>query len=163
LNRKFDQEFDVYDKRMLLDYIERQQNPRRSRLRAIISMQTLRNEELLERLAAEVDHIDLVIVDEAHHARNPETQISEMLRDLGQLADSVVLLTATPLHLGNRDLFTLLNALRPTEFRDADVFDRELREHRDIHEAGLLIRTRQPDSLRQAAELLKRIFIGAGT
>ena len=144
---------------MLLDYIERQHDARRRRLRAIVSMQTIRNEEVLETLAAEVDHLDMVIVDEAHHARNPETQTSEMLRDLGQVGDCVVLLTATPLHLGSRDLYTLLNALRPTEFREAEVFDRELRHYSGIHEAGILIRTREEASLGQATELLKRVFL----
>ncbi len=159
LNRKFGQEFDIYDKRMLLDYIERQHDARRRRLRAIVSMQTIRSEEVLELMAAEVDHLDMVIVDEAHHARNPETQTSEMLRDLGQMGDCVVLLTATPLHLGSRDLYTLVNALRPAEFRDAEVFDRELRHHSGVHEAGILIRTRQETSLGAATELLKRVFL----
>jgi ATP-dependent helicase HepA len=162
LNRKFDQEFDIYDKQMILRYLERQQNPRRSRLRAIVSMQTLRDEELRERLVAEIDQIDLVIFDEAHHARNPETLVSAMLRDLGQIGDCVVLLTATPLHLGNRDLFTLLQALRPVEFRDAEVFDKELRRHSRIHDAALLVRSRQPESVRQAADLLKRVFLAPG-
>lgn len=159
MNRKFGQEFDIYDRRMLLDYIERQHDVRRRRLRAIVSMQTISNEEVLETLVAEVGHLDMVIVDEAHHARNPETQTSQMLRELGQLGDCVVLLTATPLHLGSRDLFTLLNALRPAEFRDAEVFDRDLRQYAGIHEAGALIRTRQEASLRSATDVLKRVFL----
>lgn len=96
LNRKFGQDFDIYDRQALLDYIERQHNARRRRLRAIVSMQTIRNEEVLDALVAEVGHLDMVIVDEAHHGRNPETQTSEMLRQLGQIGDCVVLLTATP-------------------------------------------------------------------
>lgn len=159
LNRKFSQEFDVYDKRMMLEYMETaRQNPRRSRLRAIVSIQALRNEAFRDRLIAEVGHIDVVVVDEAHHARNPETQTSEMLRDLGGLADCMLLLTATPLHLGSRDLFTLLNALRPVEFRDASVFDRELLHHRGVIEAGLLVRSRTPEAAEQAAECLKKVF-----
>jgi SNF2 family DNA or RNA helicase len=120
LNRKFDQDFDILTKSTLYQYIERlRQNPRRGQLRGIVSMQTLRNADVRTSLVAEVGHLDMVVVDEAHHARNPSTQTSEMLRDLGDLADCLIFLTATPLHLGNRDLFTLLNALRPTEFRDA--------------------------------------------
>ena len=96
----------------------------------------LRSQELREHLLAELPDIDMVIVDEAHHARNPATQTSETLRELGSIGDCVLLLTATPLHLGSRDLFTLLNALRPTEFRDSEVFDRELSHHRGVIEAG---------------------------
>ena len=160
LNRKFDQEFDIFDRRSMIEYIERlRQNPRRGRLRAIISMQTLRNEDVRELLAAEVGHLDVVIVDEAHHARNPYTKTAEMLEELGQMGDCVLLLTATPLHLGSRDLFTLLHALRPTEFRDPEVFDRELRHHAGVHEAEMLVRTRTTDGLEQAAERLRRVFI----
>jgi len=159
LNRKFDQEFDIYDKPMMLDYMDRlRQNPRRSRLRAIISIQTLRNEAFRDQIIAEVGQVDMVVVDEAHHARNPETQTSEMLRDLGSLGDCVLLLTATPLHLGSRDLFTLLNALRPVEFRDASVFERDLHHHRGVIEAGSLVRSRTPEAVRQAVERLTQVF-----
>ncbi len=145
MNRKFDQDFGVFDRKGLTQYIERiRESPSRGRLRAIVSMQTMRNKDLREELGAEVSQFDLVVVDEAHHARNPETQTSEMLRDLGGLSDAVLLLTATPLHLGSRDLHTLLHALRPTEFRDPTVFERELESHRGILEAALFVRQRDP-------------------
>ena len=82
-NRKFDQEFDLFRKNSFFEYSEKlRQNPRRIRLRAITSMQTLRSQELRELLTSEIGHVDLVIVDEAHQARNPSTQTSEMLREL---------------------------------------------------------------------------------
>lgn len=160
LNRKFDQDFDILTKAMLYQYIERlRQSPRRGQLRGIVSMQTLRNAEARTALVAEVGHLDMVIVDEAHHARNPSTQTSEMLRDLGGLADCLIFLTATPLHLGNRDLFTLLNALRPTEFRDAGVFDRQLRHYAGVHTASSLVRSMSPGALPEARDLLERTFV----
>ncbi len=160
LNRKFDQDFEIFDKRALLQYVERlRDNPHRSRLRAIVSMQTLRNEQLREQLLAEVPQIDVVIVDEAHHARNPLTQTSETLRDIAAIGVCVVLLTATPLHLGSKDLFTLLNALRPTEFRDANVFENDLRRHRGVIEAGLRVRTRAAEALPQVVDLLREVFV----
>ena len=160
LNRKFDQEFDIYDKQGLTEYLDRvRQNPTRGRLRGIISMETLRNEELRELLAAEVGHLDLVIVDEAHHARNPGTLTSEMLGDLCDIGDSILLLTATPLHLSNRDLFTLLKALRPTDFRDEFVFDRDLQRHAPIHRAGALVRSGKEEALKQATALLEQVFV----
>jgi hypothetical protein len=71
----------------------------------------------------------------------------------------MVLLTATPLHLGNRDLFTLLHALRPTEFRDANVFDRQLRENGRVHVASNLVRAMNPEALSEAKDLLERAFV----
>jgi superfamily II DNA or RNA helicase len=160
LSRKFDQEFDILDRRALLDYVVRvRQNPRRSRLRAIVSMQTMRDQELLESIAADVGHLDVVIVDEAHHSRNPGTLTSAMLRELGHLADALLLLTATPLHLGSRDLFTLLAAIRPSEFRDHAVFDRELQHHRGVLRAALLIRARASKQFNEAIQELRDVFI----
>ncbi len=56
---------------------------------------------------------DLVIVDEAHHIRNPETMLHQGVRYFCDHAQAVLLLTATPVQLGSMDLFTLLNVLRP--------------------------------------------------
>jgi superfamily II DNA or RNA helicase len=56
---------------------------------------------------------DLVIVDEAHHIRNPETFVHQAVRYFCDNAEAVVFLTATPVQLGSVDLFTLLNVLRP--------------------------------------------------
>jgi len=118
LNRKFNQDFEVYTAQTLREYLTRLgQNPERSRLRAIVSMSTLRNQELCQLLEAVAGYIDLSIVDEAHHGRNPGTHTADMLQDIARMSGAALFLTATPLHLGTRDLFTLLNALRPTEFR----------------------------------------------
>ena len=60
--------------------------------------------------------IDLLVVDEAHHMRNPET----LLNELGRLANSVashrLFLSATPIHLHNRDLHSLLAMVDPDTF-----------------------------------------------
>ena len=57
---------------------------------------------------------DLVIVDEAHHIRNTETQRHQAIRFLCDNAEAVVFLTATPIQLGEHDLYVLLNTLRLT-------------------------------------------------
>lgn len=160
LNRKFDQDFEIYNKGSFLQYVERfRQNPRRSQLRGIISMQTLRSEELRDVLIGEIGHIDMVVIDEAHHARNPHTKTSDMLRDLCEVGNCVLLLTATPLHLGSRDLFTLVQALRPVEFRDAHVFDSQLKSHNGVHDASRLIRTQDPTAAAKARECLEQVFV----
>jgi ATP-dependent helicase HepA len=56
---------------------------------------------------------DLVIVDEAHHIRNPQTYLYEGIRYFCDNAQAVLFLTATPVQLGSEDLYTLLNVLRP--------------------------------------------------
>ena len=160
LNRKFGQDFDVFTKQSFLEAIERQrQNPQRGRLRAILSFETLRSEQLGELVLADLGYLDFVVIDEAHHARNPATQTSELLRELCKIGKCVIMLTATPLHLGSRDLFTLLQALRPVEFRDPNVFDLQLRRHTGVHEAGRRVRTQNPSELAVARDHLEAIFL----
>ena len=68
--------------------------------------------------------IDLLVVDEAHHMRNPAT----LLHRFGRLANSVashrLFLSATPIHLRNRDLHSLLSMVDPDTFE----FERTLSE-----------------------------------
>jgi ATP-dependent helicase HepA len=65
---------------------------------------------------------DLVIVDEAHHIRNPETYLHQGVRYFCDNAQAVLFLTATPVQLGSEDLFTLLNVLRPDLVIDVASF-----------------------------------------
>ena len=65
---------------------------------------------------------DLVIVDEAHHIRNPETYLHQGVRYFCDNAQAVLFLTATPVQLGSEDLFTLLNVLRPDLVMDQASF-----------------------------------------
>jgi ATP-dependent helicase HepA len=67
-------------------------------------------------------HFDLVIVDEAHHIRNPQTYTHDGVRYFCDNAEAVLFLTATPIQLGDQDLFVLLNALRPDLVIDSDSF-----------------------------------------
>jgi ERCC4-related helicase len=66
---------------------------------------------------------DLVIVDEAHHIRNSETFLHQAVRYFCDHAEAVIFLTATPIQLGSRDLYTLLNALRPDLVIDQASFE----------------------------------------
>jgi ATP-dependent helicase HepA len=56
---------------------------------------------------------DLVIVDEAHHVRNPGTWSYRNVRQFIDAAEAVVFLSATPIQTSDNDLYTLLNLLRP--------------------------------------------------
>ena len=63
--------------------------------------------------------IDLLIIDEAHYMKNPETKTSKIGKLLRKVSSFVVLLSATPIHLGKQDLYQLANII------DEDTFDRE--------------------------------------
>jgi SNF2 family DNA or RNA helicase len=67
--------------------------------------------------------LDLLVIDEAHHMRNPDT----LLFNLAQLVNSVsshrVFLSATPIHLRNRDLHSLLRLIDPDTFEYESTLD----------------------------------------
>jgi len=78
---------------------------------------------------------DLVIVDEAHHIRNPETYLHQGIRYFCDNAGAVIFLTATPVQLGSEDLYTLLNVLRPDLIIDKASFELMSEPNRFINAA----------------------------
>jgi ATP-dependent helicase HepA len=87
---------------------------------------------------------DLVIVDEAHHIRNSETYLHQGVRYFCDNAQAVVLMTATPVQLGSRDLYTLLNVLRPDLIIDPASFQQMSEPNGFINEAVKQCRTAEP-------------------
>ncbi|MBW2065690.1 MAG: DEAD/DEAH box helicase [Deltaproteobacteria bacterium] len=67
--------------------------------------------------------IDLLIIDEAHYMRNRETVSAELGRLLRHVSEHVILLSATPVHLRNQDLYQLLNLVDEDTFNQPLVFD----------------------------------------
>ena len=65
---------------------------------------------------------DLIIVDEAHHIRNQSAIRYQVIKKFCETAEAVVFLTATPVQLGNDDLYVLLNLLRPDLIVDEETF-----------------------------------------
>jgi SNF2 family DNA or RNA helicase len=66
--------------------------------------------------------LDLVIIDEAHYLRNPETATHQLGRFLRDVSEHIVLLSATPINLKNEDLFSLLNLVDPESFAYREQF-----------------------------------------
>lgn len=127
------------------------------RLQAIVSLQTLRSASVVESLELRPPSFDLVIVDEAHHCRNSETSQHHSVRAVTAESDAVVFLTATPLHLGNENLFNLLRLLLPEEFDRLDVFEQRLEANRHIVAAETHLRRLNPQGMRLARESLGRL------
>src|SRR5204862_5535318 len=103
---------------------------------------------------------DLVIVDEAHHIRNPETLLHPGVRYFCDNAEAVLLLTATPVQLGSDDLFTLLNVLRPDLVLDRPSFEQMAEPNRHIGAAVRHCRRAAPGWEQETVACLDR---AAGT
>ncbi len=84
--------------------------------------------QLLQKHQHDSPLIDLLIVDEAHYLRisdlkNPDKKTTVLGRLLRGVAEHVVLLSATPIHLRNLDLYQLLNIVDDATFNQPLVFD----------------------------------------
>lgn len=66
--------------------------------------------------------IDMIIVDEAHYLRNRKTQTNKLGGLLRGLTSNLVLLSATPIQMGNSDLFNLLHLLDEHTFAYEESF-----------------------------------------
>ncbi|MBI5647497.1 MAG: DEAD/DEAH box helicase [Ignavibacteriae bacterium] len=115
------------------------------------------NSELARYLSAmenEEKLVDLLIVDEAHHLRNPETQTNEIGQLFKNVSDYTILLTATPIHNRNEDLFSLLNLIDPDTFTRVDVLNQILEANAPLVAAREHILGHNPNShtLRQLLE-----------
>lgn len=157
MRNKFGEEFEILDakgvNRFLQDAADRGYP---QKLRAIVSLQCLRGRELQERWNAAAPPLDLVIVDEAHHMRNSDTLSHKLGRVLSETAETMLLLTATPIHLGNKNLFNLLRVLDDTQFDNPAVFSSMLEVNEHILSALRILRERpQPDYAKCESTLRK--------
>ena len=97
---------------------------------------------------------DLVIVDEAHHIRNTNTQRYEAIRFFCENAEAVVFLTATPIQMDDNDLFVLLNTLRPDIIIDKASYTAITEPNAHINRAALAARKGGPGWEEETREAL---------
>ena len=155
---KFGEEFEFLDakgvNKFLQDAADRGYP---QKLKAIVSLQSLRGKELQERWHAAAPPLDLVIVDEAHHMRNSDTLSHRLGRILSETAETMLLLTATPIHLGNMDLFNLLRVLDDAEFDSPDVFFSMLQANEHILSALRKLREKRPPDFAECEKILRKV------
>lgn len=160
LRTRFSLDAQIYDSQglrsLITDFLTNGEN---FHCHALCSLQTIRQESIREKLNELDDRqlkFDLVIVDEAHHLRNAGTQSHSTGRILSELADSMVLLTATPIHLKNEDLFRLLSILDREEFGQQAIFDLRLEQNEPVIRAQNAIRS-HPVNIRAALDEMKQL------
>lgn len=87
----------------------------------------IKKETLSEYLQTTGKQIDLLICDEAHRARNPETQTFKGLKTLMDNTKAAIFLTATPIMISRENLFNLLKLLNETDYNSYSRFENALR------------------------------------
>lgn len=136
LMARFNEEFQIMDANRLHGFLSEWENSGPStRLRGICSLEGLRQGQLSTRISETGVQFDLVVIDEAHHMRNPETLAFDLGEILSEHTDALVLLTATPVHLRSLDLFYLLNILDPGQFESPELFEHQIEPNKLINKA----------------------------
>lgn len=101
---------------------------------------------------------DLVIVDEAHHIRNTGTYRHKAVKYLCNNAEAAIFLTATPIQMGNNDLFVLLNTLRPDLIIDQESFEHMSKPNPYINRASSIVRNQNEKwKIKASKELEKTV------
>jgi len=157
---RFSEEFDILDRSGFLQKAilrDAQKEQALHRLQAIVSLETVRGTKLIDAVEERGAPLDLLIVDEAHHCRNSETKQHRAIRALADLSEAVIFLTATPVHLGDQNLFNLLRLLVPEEFDRFDVFQDRINTNRWIVESENTLRRGGEQWRRRVLESLDRL------
>ncbi|MGW5463727.1 helicase-related protein [Streptomyces sp. NPDC003996] len=102
----------------------------------VVSLERLRRAGQLAELAELHPRFDLVIVDEAHYVRNAASRSHAAVSHLADWADALIFLSATPLNLGNQDLYTLVHLLDPSAFPDPRVFQSQLEPNAHLNDVA---------------------------
>lgn len=142
MESRFDERFEVLDSdklRYIFREYERYEEFPIPYNRSICSLQLLRLEPYLKQLRELEFHFDLIVVDEAHHMRNSDTNSYDVGELLSIHADAMLFLTATPLHLGNRDFYSLMHLLVPEEFQNFEYFETVIRPNEYLNAAYQII------------------------
>ncbi len=166
--RRFDEEFEILTSESLRNCLRESHHDGEWPInhgRCIVALETVRQEEILSgapgkhrrygfRELNPAPRFDLFIVDEAHHCRNSKSLSYQAVRFLADQSEAAIFLSATPVHVGSRNLFVLLNLLRPDQFPDQSVFDDMVAPNRWITEAMRLARSRKNGWELEAGEAL---------
>lgn len=129
---------------------------------SIVGLQLLRREEYLN-ILRDLDSkrseplFELVIIDEAHHMRNSETDSNELGNILSSMTEMMLMLSATPLNLRNEDLFNQMQILNPAAFPDITTFETLQSPVIRLNRVSQLIAKNEPESSEQILSVLEQL------
>lgn len=157
LRNRFDLRFDIWKADQLRSFLRRYRDDEDLELRAICSLESFRNPEVMNEWEAMPPPLDIMVIDEAHHLKNSETKSHKACRAAAESSDAVLALTATPIQMGSRDLFNLLSLLDEEEFASFQYFEACMLFNRNIVRAEQLIAQDDPKRFKVVAEILREL------
>lgn len=102
----------------------------------------------------------MVVIDEAHHMRNITTDSNETGSIISSLAETMLMLSATPLNLKDEDLFNQLHILNPSMFPDIQTFQALLTPVKSLNRCRYLLSKNSPSALSEMTDELDSIESG---
>lgn len=133
LETRFDERFEKVKGRDLLDQAHRMAAGQElDSFRWIVSYESVRSAAIREVLERTQLPIDVLIVDEAHRLRNPDSLQHQVGAVLSACSDAAIFLSATPVMNRLEDLWHLLRLLSPEEFAVWEVFRERIETNRFI-------------------------------
>lgn len=130
--------------------------------KTIVNLELIRAEVHLKRLIESAVSWDLVIFDEAHHLRNPDT-FSHLLAEFAcRQSKAAVFLSATPLQTSLLDIVHLMSALGVEVAAEPDLLEEQLHWDMLLNDWIRLVRRQPPGWKGDAARLLNELETGGG-
>ena len=160
LRMRFDVKAEIYDSRGITNLIADFRREAQSfQCAAVCSLNSIRQDSVriaLEELEDSNLIFDLIVIDESHHLRNVSTKSYKIGKLLSDLTEAMVMLSATPIHLKDEDLFRQLNILDPEEFNEYYLVKQRLLQNEPIIRAQNLLALHPPkveEALEQISSL----------
>lgn len=163
MRRRFMREVDIWKKKDLKNFVDSFAESRTTKCAAVMSSESLRGARDLQTKLHELDiEFDLIIVDEAHQARNRGTKAFTLAQNLGVLADKLLFLSATPLSLGNIDFFNLMHLLEPDMYSDEIIFSKQIEPNKFLNEISRFSAAGDFQAAIESAQEIQKLEYGAG-
>lgn len=86
----------------------------------------------------------IVLCDEAHKLKNHNTLQYQGMKEILNYANSTVFLTATPIMLGEEDLYNLMHLLEPISYSNREVFKNMINSNRPFIQAISMVNANEP-------------------
>lgn len=161
LKTRFAEDFSCLSSIDFLEFLSDYENaPHDTNLNGIVSYESIRKKSVIDQLEALSPHFDIVIADEAHWMRNFGRKQRTAGTLLGEGADAMLLLTATPIHLSNDNLYSLLNLMDDEEFPDRYTAGKRFSDNEPIVKTQICM-GQIPPNIDEAVELIEKAGINS--
>ena len=130
--------------------------------KTIVNLELIRAEVHLTRLIESSISWDLVIFDEAHHLRNPDTLSHHLAEFVCQHSKVALFLSATPLQTSLLDIVHLMNAMGVEIAAEPDLLEEQLHWDMLLNDWIRLVRRQPPGWKLDASRLLNGLETGGG-